>query len=545
VEAPDSASRGVLAVIDWTVIVAVPVMALDAWIEPPAGGLVRTAAFGVILCGALALGILGRFCRAAWRGAAYPVVILVCAVGALWANGPFAGTGVGFAFAAMLAAVFLSRTALIAFLLLGTVALGIRAAFAVGVIGPAETYVQALTSARPWIRVGMITLVLLVFATLVLQALMTALERAYSQTADAYRSETATRDQLARARQELDEIEQVELVGRLAGGVAHDINNALTAILAASDVLVDKVAGDDQRRSLAGLESATHQAAELVRDLLWIGRRLPPTTEVARLDDTVRACRARLERMSRRVVLEVELPPSLHVALAPARLEQLLFWLIIRAHRQGVTELALSGRRDGSDIAIELRGLRGGGSPSASQNMRPKAVRSSLGNSATREVIEQAGGTLTLNEEAALLHVEIRLPAADVAPRLVQPRTPGVRTALVVEDEPLVLDRLAKLVARRGYQVLTASSLAEARPLLALDPDLLVTDLQLGDGRGDDLAISSFQEHPERPIVICSGFGASDALIEALRGGVVAFLPKPFTRGELDAAIPEVLGVVA
>jgi CheY-like chemotaxis protein len=242
--------------------------------------------------------------------------------------------------------------------------------------------------------------------------------------------------------------------------------------------------------------------------------------------------------MSRHLAFDVQLAPALHVALAPERLEQILFWLIIRAHRSGVTQLSLAARREGSEIAIDLRGLEGGGALSTSLTRRPTAVRASLGTSATREVIEQVGGKLSLSDRGGLLHVELRLPAAARAPRPALPAA-HARSVLIVEDEPLVLDRLAKLIARRGYRVLTAPSLAEARPLLALGPDMLVTDLQLGDGRGDELAIAAYQRHPERPIVICSGFGADDVLLDHLRGARLTFLSKPFTRSELESAIPE------
>ena len=108
-----------------------------------------------------------------------------------------------------------------------------------------------------------------------------------------------------------------------------------------------------------------------------------------------------------------------------------------------------------------------------------------------------------------------------------------------------LLERLARLVAARGYRVVTASSLAEAAPKLEAGCDLLVTDLQLGDGRGEDLAIASFARAPERPIVICSGFGADDALRDRLRGARLVFLTKPFTRAELEAAIAPAMQVSA
>lgn len=534
----------VIRLIDTTILVMVPIVAIGGLIKPPAGSSGWVLVFGGMLGVLAVIAVLGRLGRIAWRGAVYPFILLAGGAVGLWANGPFAGTGVAFALATMLAAAFLSRRALIAFVVIGAATIAIRIMVAAGV-DAAESQIVEFSEFRPWLRIAVVSGLLLLFGTLILQELMATLERAYSRTAAAYRIETEAVAELARARRELDEVQQIELVGRLAGGVAHDINNALSSIFASSDVLGDKVSTVQQRQWLGELEAASQQAADLVRDLLWIGRKLPSTTETAELGETVRACRTRLERMSRHLAIEVQLAPSLHIAIAPERLEQVLFWLIIRAHRSGITELSLTAHREGPDVVIELRGLERGGVPSTSGVMQPKAVRASLGTSATHELIEQAGGKLALSEEGGLLCVELRLPAASSPRPKLSSTTHAVRIALVVEDEPLVLERLAKLVAGRGYRVLTAASLAEAWPLLAQEPDLLVTDLQLGDGRGDELAIASFERHPERPIVICSGFGADDSLLEKLRDAQVTFLSKPFTRLELEAAIPKTILEVA
>ena len=527
-------TQRVLAVVDRAMIVVASLGLLRLLVPPmPPWGLPGT--FGALAF--IALGIAGLCGRAPWRRQAYPAMVVATSAVGIWLNGPLAGAGAGMALGVMIAAaLYRSRLAVVVLIVAGVTAVAARGLVVTGVVGAPALQVIDLYDHVTWVRTGVLLGVFLWVGTRLLETLTGSLETALTREADAYRAETATQAQLETSRRELDELEQIELVGRLAGGVAHDVNNALTAILAASEVLVDDVATPSQRARLTELENASQHAAELVRDLLWIGRKFPPTTEVTRLADTIETCRRRLSRMSRDITLRVEVTPNLRVPLAPERLEQILFWLIIRAHRSGIADLALRGRADDHIVSITLTGTARAFNPNTSFTIPLKVVRAQLSTSAAREVVEQAGGTLTMAEAEARLCVEITLPAA---PPEVTPATHGSgTTALVVDDEPLVLGRLARLVARRGYRVLTAASLAEAWPLLDSDPDLLLTDLQLGDGRGEDLAIASYERRPARPIVVCSGFGADNALRERLRGAALTFLPKPFTREELERVLP-------
>lgn len=534
--APAVTPASVLRVIDRTVLVAIPLILASVWISFPTGTASSLRLLAVLAFAVWGLSLLGTLGHAPWRRFVYPFFFLGIAGLALWTQGPTSGVGAAFGLAVLLAGAMSSRLGLWAVVV---------AALAVLVLGAVTLHdgptapVLRFEGLAVWIRIGLVVGVLVWIATQALDSLIRSLELSYECAVEAYQKETETREQLDSSRHELDEAEHVELVGRLAGGVAHDINNALTAILAASDLLGDKVADGAQRRNLDELEAASRQAAELVRDLLWIGRQFPPTTTSAQVETTVVACRQRLDRIGRKIAIDVELP-SLRVMLAPERLEQVLFRVILRAHRAGVPRLTLRGRRNGSMIEIDLRGVAKIDAPGNSLSYRPKAVSARLGMSAAKEVVELAGGTLTITDGDDAMFVQVCLPIAEADKPSEVPTVNRAHTALVVDDEPLILGRLSKLVARRGYTVRSASSLAEAWPLLAQGPDLLVTDLQLGDGRGEELAIASFAAAPERPIIVCSGFGADDHFRDQLRDARIQFLTKPFTMAELDDTIPKV-----
>ncbi len=527
-----------LAVVDRTFFVAVPVLVGSVLVGMPAvaGIWMLLGAIAIGLTGALAW--LGRAGGARWRGASYTLVTLVVAIVSLWTFGPITGVGTVFGVAILFAGVFLSRRWLARCAMIAIAAIVVRAsvggAAGLPTIGAGHFEVPGAL----WIGTALASGMLMWIAIRVLAALAASLEQSYARAADAYQRETATREQLDSSRQQLEELAQVEMVGRLAAGVAHDVNNALAAILAASDVLTGEVTTPDQRRHLTELEAASYHAAALVRDLLWIGRKFPPSTvTVAQLGVTVRACLERLDRVARTVTLDIAIDPALRVAISPEHLEQVLFGLVVRAHRSGITKLALTSEATDDAVALVLRGLDG-----APAGDRPHGMQVQLGVSAARELVALSGGTLTMTEHSERtdqLLVRITLPLAPRDRGLASEPPVRLLTALVVEDEPMVLRRLCQLVARRGYEVRGASTVAEGLALLDTDPDLIVTDLQLPDGSGEQIAIAAFERVPTRPIIVCSGYGADDALLGRLRSARLVFLAKPFTADQLAAAIPD------
>ena len=112
---------------------------------------------------------------------------------------------------------------------------------------------------------------------------------------------------------------------------------------------------------------------------------------------------------------------------------------------------------------------------------------------------------------------------------------------LIVEDEPMILEVNCRLLQRRGYQVSTAESAAEAfRQLEEWQPDLLILDIMLPDGNGLDIC-RRFREKSLRPILFLSGKGAVQDRIEGLRQGGDYYLSKPCHFDEFLAVIEMLL----
>ena len=111
--------------------------------------------------------------------------------------------------------------------------------------------------------------------------------------------------------------------------------------------------------------------------------------------------------------------------------------------------------------------------------------------------------------------------------------------ALILDDDPDFLSSLVELVKREGFEVTTASTIAEAREKLSKSvPGLLITDLMLPDGNGIDL----LKDLPENPpdVVIVSGQATVETAVEALRFGALDYLTKPIDIPRLKSVLANV-----
>jgi len=99
--------------------------------------------------------------------------------------------------------------------------------------------------------------------------------------------------------------------------------------------------------------------------------------------------------------------------------------------------------------------------------------------------------------------------------------------ALIVDDEPDVVDWMSEVVRAEGYTVATADSLRNARAqLVRQTPDVLLTDLQLPDGRGTDI-VRDLESPAQIEVVVITGHASVDTAIEAIRIGASDYLVKP------------------
>jgi two-component system response regulator PilR (NtrC family) len=118
----------------------------------------------------------------------------------------------------------------------------------------------------------------------------------------------------------------------------------------------------------------------------------------------------------------------------------------------------------------------------------------------------------------------------------------STHTALIVDDEPDILELLELTLGRMGINTRTASNLSQAHALLKTGHfDVCLTDMRLPDGNGIDLVRHIQQQHPELPVAVITAFGSMDSAVEALKAGAFDFVSKPVELGALRNLINSVL----
>lgn len=392
------------------------------------------------------------------------------------------------------------------------------------------------------------------------------------------RSWGITRDVTERIQleEQLRNAQQMEAIGRLAGGVAHDFNNILSIIMGHGDLLL-RISGHDERAK-AGLEQiqrAADRAAALTQQLLAFSRRQVLQPKVLDLNESV----ADIQKMLARVIGEdIELVASLHPSLEPVKadpgqVEQVLMNLAINARDAMPQGGKLTMETSNIDLsAVQCRDLdlrpgryvmlrvldTGHGMDAGTLShifepfftTKPRGKGTGLGLATVYGIVKQSGGGIQV-ESAAGHGTEFRiyLPAAEGS--LLKPVQQaarkvigGTETILVAEDEPDLRELARIFLENYGYKVLEAGSADEAIQVAATFPEpihLLLTDVIMPGMSGRQLAERILSQRPQTRIMYMTGY-TDDMVVQhkVLEPGV-QLLQKPFTKTDLGLKVRSTL----
>ncbi len=356
---------------------------------------------------------------------------------------------------------------------------------------------------------------------------------------------------------ELLQAQKMEAMGRLAGGVAHDFNNILTAILGLAAFLRDQVS--DRPHAAQDVEQlirATRRATELTRQLLTFSRKEVVQPEVTDVNDLV----VGIHKMIRRILGEnIELASILAdgvwlVEIDPTQLEQVLINLVVNAKdalQDGgrlliETENVFRSLRSSPKEAVLIRVSDNGTGMSPEICARafdpffttkPAGLGTGLGLTTSRAIIERFEGELTVQSTEGLgstFEIVIprsRAPRSQPPPASSLPPT-GDESVLIVEDDASVRHIASRILQTAGYRVRTAANGVEALGAASSLPrvDLLLTDMVMPHMGGLQLAATLRQRWPDLRVLLCSGYlGEIDP--ESLADA--DFIPKPFQSRDL------------
>jgi signal transduction histidine kinase/ActR/RegA family two-component response regulator len=371
----------------------------------------------------------------------------------------------------------------------------------------------------------------------------------------------------------LRQAHKMQAVGQLAGGVAHDFNNMLTAILGSGDQLRALSTTEEQLELCDLIVFAAERAAELTHKLLAFSRKGKVLSTPVDIATVVRDAAALLQRsIDRRVTVVTELSAARMTVVGDAgQLQSAVLNLGINARDampQG-GELCISAEIKELDeaacatIPFDISPgryarvtVRDNGTGIAAENLprvfepffttKPVGQGTGLGLAAVYGTVVEHGGAATLYSEVGrgtVVHLYLPLSEGVPTPRPASSDAPrGAGLVLLVDDEPLVRSVGQRLLESLGYHVIVAKDGREGVLLFKETHERLVAvlcDLVMPVLSGGDATEEMRRIDPAVPILICSGFPRDDRAGDAVPG-VREFLAKPFHLTELASVLSRI-----
>lgn len=376
--------------------------------------------------------------------------------------------------------------------------------------------------------------------------------------------------------------QKLQAVGHLAGGVAHDFNNVLTAIIGYCDLLLAKHRPSDPSfPDIMQIKQNANRAAGLVRQLLAFSRRQTLRPQVIELADVISDAAALLRRLiGERITLDVEHARDLWpVKVDVNQFEQVIVNLAVNARdampdggtltiRTGNVPAAGcaaygQGLQEGDYVMVEVADTGTGIPPDIMDKIfepffstKEVGKGTGLGLSTVYGIVQQTGGTILADSEMGHgTTFRVFLPRhvggleEEEAPKPAEPEpkagdtTGQGRRVLLVEDEDAVRAFASRALANRGYEVLAAASGVEALELMNREGsvDLVISDVVMPEMDGPTLLRELRSREPGLKVIFISGY-AEEAFARNLPPSEhFSFLPKPFSLKQLVAAVSETL----
>jgi two-component system, cell cycle sensor histidine kinase and response regulator CckA len=387
------------------------------------------------------------------------------------------------------------------------------------------------------------------------------------------------------AEEHLQESLRLEAVGRLAGGIAHDLNNMLAAILGFGDILARSFDPHDPRLSdLEQISRAAERSARLTRQLLAFARRELIQPRPLDINAVIRHAQGMLPPIvGENIELVLRLAPDLGVVYAdPRQIEQILMNLVLNARdampqggritiETGPVKLgpgfgAWSGEdentRPGAFTMLSVADTGHGMDAATLQRIwepffttKPTGQGTGLGLSSVYGAARQSGGFVWADSEPGRgTNIQVYWPEMDALPEpLTEPASPpplegGSERLLIVEDEDLVRALAVRSLRSLGYTCLEARDAREALRLLQEDSahvDLVMTDVVMPGMSGGRLGERLARLRPGLPVLYTSGFADEDVIRRGLLEQGQPFLQKPFSLYDLARRVRDAIEAAA
>jgi len=371
--------------------------------------------------------------------------------------------------------------------------------------------------------------------------------------------------------------QRMESIGRLVGGIAHDLGNLLVPILLGVKVLMQRF-GDDEKaeRTLSMIQKSAERGSDMVEQVLAFARGV----EGERVAIQPGAIIEEVEKITgetfpETVEVKTDVADDLTQIVGDAtQIQQVLMNLSVNARdampdggtltvRAYDAEITPDDARKNIDaeagdyVCIEVSDT-GTGIPSDVVDKifepffstKPEGEGTGLGLSTAYSIVKSHNGFIDVDSadgEGTTFRVYLPMAEKDAERRAsgdaTELREGGGELVLVVDDEEFILDTAKETLEGAGYRAVTAGGAEEALEIMqehGTEVDAVITDLRMPHINGFDLIRALCTDYPDLPIVAASGL-ADGRTDEAVEAGARTFLAKPFTAEKLQAALQEVL----
>ncbi|WP_229477056.1 hybrid sensor histidine kinase/response regulator [Massilia rubra] len=359
---------------------------------------------------------------------------------------------------------------------------------------------------------------------------------------------------LERTREALAQSQKLEAIGKLTGGIAHDFNNLLSVICSGIDLMrATSPESVQHRKIIDSMERAAQRGAALTGQLLAFARQQPLTLELLDLSRVIASFEAVLRRaIPSAATFVIRKAPIGKVRTDVSQFESALLNLVINSRDALLDGGAVTletrqvelgdnevGQLPGGTYALISVNDNGAGMPPevAARALepffttKPVGKGTGLGLSQVYGLMQQSGGHVAIaSTPGEGTCISLYFPA-EAGEDGVEPAASGLDKALIVDDQPDVLDMTVAIFQSLGYEAIAANSGAEAIGLLEQHRDIkvLFTDVVMPDMNGVALAQAARQLLPHINILLTSGYMGA-ALREQFGVGLAQFdlVTKPY-----------------
>ncbi|MFT3924707.1 MAG: ATP-binding protein [Myxococcales bacterium] len=355
---------------------------------------------------------------------------------------------------------------------------------------------------------------------------------------------------------------RLESIGRLAGGVAHDLNNMLTPVVSYLELALRRIAPTaPEHHYVLSASDAAARAAALAQQLLALGRKQVLDVRPLDLGAGLKALAPLMQHLfSKQVKLEIEVPGEAPLIDADSsQLDQV--WMNLAANARdampqgGRFSFRVEAAENG--VAVSVRDTGNGMNPETAEHIfepffttKPRGKGTGLGLSIVRGIVEQHEGTIDVQTTPGVgttfrlwFPASTRSVARAATPSLSPAAASGRRSVLVVDDDEAIRTLVITLLEDAGYRVEGAASAHEVESYLERHNslDLLLSDVILPDTDGPHIKQLVEARFPRVPCLFMTGHADGLLAHRGITDWDVEILRKPFTGDQLVRKIEDVL----